>query len=335
MTAPSDDAARAHAAASVRAALTSLPLGAALLSAFAERRDVWLVGGAVRDLLLGGLPKELDLVVDGAEVDAVAAGLVERLSGEVRGYDRFGTASVCTPLGGVDLARARREHYRTPGALPMVSPAPLEEDLQRRDFTVNAIAVALGPDPARLCAHPRALADLDGRQLRVLHDASFIDDPTRLLRLARYEARLGFAIEPHTALLAGAAIAGGALATVSGARIGAELRLLLAEPARVAALLALGRAGLLATLDPGLEVDRGLLEAALELAPPDASPEVIALAAVGVPVAQREGPDALRSLLDHLCVPARERGLVLEAAASAAPLSAALAAAIRPSEIRA
>src|SRR5581483_2486520 len=144
-------------------------------------------------------------------------------------YDRFGTATLEIDGHRYDFARARRERYPRPGALPEVEPASIAEDLRRRDFTVNATALALGGDDAgTLLSVDNALEDLSDQQLRVLHDASFTDDPTRLLRMARYAARLSWAIEPHTLNLARAAIATGALDTVSGARLGAELRLLVA-----------------------------------------------------------------------------------------------------------
>ena len=137
----------------------------------------------------------------------------DSLGGELQVHDRFGTSTVRLDGFTYDIARTRRETYAQPGALPDVEPAPLAEDLQRRDFTVNAIALALAGDSAgELGAVPAALEDLDARRLRVLHDRSFIDDPTRLLRLVRYATRLRFEIEPHTRALADAAISAGCAA---------------------------------------------------------------------------------------------------------------------------
>jgi tRNA nucleotidyltransferase (CCA-adding enzyme) len=183
--------------------------------------DAHLVGGAVRDTLLGLAAPNLDLVVVGDPLE-----LIEALGGEARVHDRFATATVALARGSVDVARARSESYERPGALPTVRPAGLGEDLGRRDFTVNAIAVALA-DPRRLADPHHGVDDLRAGLLRVLHDASFVDDPTRVLRAARYAARLGLELEPRTAELLREAD----LATVSVDRVDAELRRLALEPA--------------------------------------------------------------------------------------------------------
>jgi len=189
--------------------LAGLPRGRAVLEAADGVPGIYLVGGAVRDLALGLTPHEIDLAVE-----ADPEPLLAKLGGADVEHERFGTATV----DGVDVVRARAEHYAQPGALPDVRPAGIDEDLARRDFTVNAIAVAL--DGAAVHAVDHAGEDLDARRLRVLHDASFRDDPTRLWRLARYAARLGFAIEERTLQLAAEAVADGALNTVSGVRMG-------------------------------------------------------------------------------------------------------------------
>jgi tRNA nucleotidyltransferase (CCA-adding enzyme) len=180
----------------------------------------YLVGGTVRDLLLGRERADIDVAVEG---DPWV--LARRLGGTVRTHDRFGTASVETAGLEVDLAATRRETYPRPGALPEVNPAGLEEDLARRDFTLNAMAVPLVGEPELIDPHC-GLGDLEVGQLRTLHDRSFEDDPTRALRAARYSARYGFALEPATARLLRAAD----LETVSGDRMEAELRRLAAEP---------------------------------------------------------------------------------------------------------
>jgi tRNA nucleotidyltransferase (CCA-adding enzyme) len=266
------------------------------LAALAGEEAVYVVGGAVRDVLLGRTPHELDFVVEGDAV-AVARRAAERLGGTVTVHERFGTATVEAPEVTFDLAGARRERYERPGALPEVElGASLREDLDRRDFTVNAIALHL--TDGGLVPHPLALPDLEARRLRVLHDRSFRDDPTRLLRLARYAARLGFEPEARTDALAAEAIAAGALDDVTGSRLGAELRLLLREP-QPAALLALERHGLgQALLGPEFTVDPDVVTRALALTPPGARADLVALRAVW------------RGDLDRLAFPAPERDLV-------------------------
>jgi tRNA nucleotidyltransferase (CCA-adding enzyme) len=230
-----------------------------------------------------------------------------------------------------DIARTRRETYAEPGALPDVEPAPLAEDLLRRDFTVNAIALALAGDAAgELNAAPAALEDLEARLLRVLHDRSFIDDPTRLLRLVRYASRLGFGIEPHTHALAERAISAGALGTVSGSRVGAELRLLAREPDPVRALLGLRELGLDAAIDPGFGLgDAGLARRALALLPDDGRRDRLALAVAARGMAAPE----LTALLDALAFEAEDRDTIVLAAIRADKVAGALRAASASSEI--
>jgi tRNA nucleotidyltransferase (CCA-adding enzyme) len=297
-----------------------------LLERLPAQPPVYLVGGAVRDLLLEREPRELDLVVEG-DPEVVA----RRLGGTRRVHDRFKTSSVVLDGFRYDLAQARTESYSRPGALPDVEPAGLAQDLGRRDFTVNAIAVALGGQgPGELVAVPGAIEDLDAGVLRVLHDRSFHDDPTRLLRLARYGARLGFAGDPHTLDLGHEAVNSGALATVSGSRLGAELRLLADEPDPVAAMTALRELGLDTAIDPelGLE-DPDLARRALALLPQDGRRDrlVLALAGTRIPAAR------LASRLDSLSFNAGDREAIVDAAGRSAAVAAALARAARPSEI--
>lgn len=303
----------------------ALPAARPLLAHLGSADGVYLVGGAVRDLLLGGRPFDLDLVV---ETDAAA--LAGTLGGAVTIHDRFGTSTVVLDGHTYDVARARRESYARPGALPDVEPAPLAEDLGRRDFTVNAMAISL--NDGELSAVPGAIEDLDARRLRILHDRSFLDDPTRLLRLARYAGRLGFAVEPRTRALAGEAIADGALATVSGPRVGAEIRLLARERDPVDAFGALRGLGLDLALHPGLRLDdEGLARRALALLGPDGRRDRLALsvAARGVPAGE------LPALLDRLAFEAADRETIVLAATRAESLARALEAAATPSQIAA
>jgi tRNA nucleotidyltransferase (CCA-adding enzyme) len=309
------------------ASIRGLPAAVPLLDRLRGEPDVYLVGGAVRDLLRGARPLDLDLVVEG-DASALAARL-----GPARHHDRFGTSTVVLDGRGYDLAQARTETYARPGALPDVAPARLDRDLLRRDFTVNAMAVALGgPEPGTLHAAPRGREDLAAKVMRVLHDRSFIDDPTRLLRLVRYASRLGFAIEPHTLALARAAAGGGALGTVTGPRIGAELRLLAREEDPVAGFELLAELGLDRQLAPGSGLaDGALARRALALLPADGRRDVVVLALAG----RGLEPEALRALLDALAFEAADRNAIVTAAAGAEPLAAALAAATTPAEIAA
>lgn len=289
---------------------------------------VHLVGGAVRDLLLGGTPFDLDLVVEGDP-----AGFAASLGGKLKVHDRFGTSTVILDDRTYDIVRSRRETYARPGALPDVEPAPLGEDLARRDFTVNAIAIALaGAAAGELNAAPRALEDLEARRLRVLHDRSFLDDPTRLFRLARYASRLGFEIEPHTLSLANQAIEADALGTVSGPRIGTELRLLAREEDPVNALLALRVLGLDRAVHPGFGLEgEALARRALTLLPRDGRPDRLVLAAAARRVPARE----LAELLDSLAFEADDRDAIVAGATRADEVAGALAAAEAPSDIAA
>jgi tRNA nucleotidyltransferase (CCA-adding enzyme) len=246
------------------------------LDRLAERPGVHLVGGAVRDLLLGRTPGDVDVVIEEGDAGEVAA----TLGGPVRRHDRFGTASVEVDGRTYDVARARGERYARPGALPEVHPASLAEDLRRRDFTVHTWALGLGaPAPGRLRSAPGADEDLAAARLRVLHPGSFADDPTRLLRLARYAGRLGFAVEPETEALARAAVAGGALGTVSGPRVGNELELLARDPRADDGFRVLHALGIDEAVAPGFGLRGDLAERALALLPGDGSPAVLRLGA--------------------------------------------------------
>jgi len=233
---------------SLRARVDSLA-GVERLRAATAGLRAHLVGGAVRDLLLGEPRADLDVVLEG---DAVA--VARRLGGELVAHERFGTASAQLDGLTIDLATARAESYPAPGALPVVRPGSLVDDLARRDFTVNAMAVPL-QDPVRLVDPHGGAADLGARLLRVLHPGSFADDPTRALRAARYAARLGFALEPETdALLRRAE-----LATVSSQRVEAELRRLGAEPEAARALELAGDWALLELDDATVRVARDVV----------------------------------------------------------------------------
>jgi tRNA nucleotidyltransferase (CCA-adding enzyme) len=287
-----------------------MPGAAAMIDALADRPGVYLVGGAVRDLMLGCPQFDLDLAVDGSAAD-VAALLAERLGGTTTVHERFLTAT----FRGmddliVDVAGTRAETYSAPGALPDVRPATLEQDLSRRDFTVNAMSVALWRDRfGEVTELPGASADLAARVLRVTHDASFIDDPTRLLRLLRYGARLGFTAEPHTEELARQAIAAGAPATVSGPRIADELMDLLAERSALVALDSMGALELDRALNPLFQADEYLAARALLNLPDGIRQDLLLLAVCCL----RMPAEELSWWLDHLGLEASGRATVTDA----------------------
>ena len=208
---------------------TETDLGAAVAGAIpqidrlreaAQGAPLFLVGGALRDLLLGCTPVDFDVAVEGD-----AAMVAKNLGGEVLEHEPFLTATTRLGDAQLNLNSTRTETYTAPGALPEVRPASLAEDLPRRDFTVHAMAWPLQGE-GHLIDPLAGLTDLRDGLLRVLHDRSFVDDPTRALRAARYAARLGFELEPGTAKLIGEAD----LATVSADRRAAELMRLAFEP---------------------------------------------------------------------------------------------------------
>jgi tRNA nucleotidyltransferase (CCA-adding enzyme) len=296
-------------ASEVVAGLQSTPCGRRLLDAAEGRDDVWLVGGAVRDMLLGNAPRELDVAVEGDVASLAAA-----LGGEVLHHERFGTATVTAGSCRYDLARTRTETYAEPGALPDVAPASIAADLARRDVTINAIAVRL-PGGHVECV-PHAWEDLQQGTLRVLHDASLHDDPTRLWRIARYAARLGFTVDPHTAALAGRAGPG----AVSGERLGHELRLALAEADPCAVFEQVEALNPMA-LPEGFTARPAVLAEALALLPDEARGDLTVLAGC---VAAMD-LDLLERWLDHLQFPAGDRDVVAAASrwVTGAPLRAA------------
>ena len=257
-------------------------LAAALRDAYPElealrdgvEQPPYLVGGAVRDLLLGKGRADLDLVVEG---DATA--LAAKLGAEVISHERFSTAKVRLDGHEVDIASARTESYAEPGALPDVEPAAgIEEDLGRRDFTINAMAISLSEEPRLIDPHG-GQRDLEEGTLRVLHARSFIDDPTRALRAARYAARLDMELAPETAEMLRATDLG----TVSEDRREAELLRLAAEPNAARGFELLSEWGLVPTRPDGIELARRV--AALLAEPPwsEAAPreEAMMAAAIG------------------------------------------------------
>ena len=191
---------------------------------------LYLVGGAVRDLLATGELRDFDLVVEGNGIE-LARQVAEQIEGRFRAHDRFLTAEVGNDEFRADIVTARTEKYDQPAALPSVTAADMETDLARRDFTVNSMAYRLWPaEPPVLLDPYFGQRDLEEGWLRVLHQRSFVDDPTRILRGVRLGSRLGLAMEPETLKLAKEAIVSGAFEPLSAHRLRNELVLLLSEP---------------------------------------------------------------------------------------------------------
>jgi tRNA nucleotidyltransferase (CCA-adding enzyme) len=218
---------------------------------------VYLVGGTVRDILLGERSFDVDIAVEGDAI-ALARALAEVLGGRVRPHEKFGTAVV---LYGdderVDAVTARTEFYDAPAALPTVEHASIREDLFRRDFTINAMAVSLkGDDLGRLVDPFGGRRDLEARTIRVLHNLSFVDDPTRIFRAIRYENRYGFRMDEHTLRLARGTIEMGLVGDLSSARLRDELVALLEEGEVDHSILRLAELGADHAIHPHLAADQ-------------------------------------------------------------------------------
>jgi tRNA nucleotidyltransferase (CCA-adding enzyme) len=227
------------------------------LRSIAERVPAYLVGGVVRDLLLGRDVADLDVAIEG---DAEA--LMDLPGFSLERDALFLTGRLEQGDVKVDVAQTRAESYPAPGALPEVRPASIDEDLARRDFTINAMAFPLGGD-GELLDPQGGLEDLRAGELRILHDGSFVDDPTRALRAARYAARFGFRPEPETERL----LRDADLSTVSEDRTDKELAHIAAGEDPAAALRLIAEWGVMPSLDPGAP-DRVSEVARLASAPP-------------------------------------------------------------------
>ena len=206
---------------------------------------IYLVGGAVRDLLMDKPVVDLDITVE-RDASTVAQALAAKLSGRVVSRSQFGTFKVEMTGESVDVVTSRRETYRRPGALPTVSPSSIDDDLQRRDFTINAMALRLTPEPVVILDPHKGQDDIRSRTIRVLHDGSFRDDSTRMLRAIRYEQRLGFRLsrETEALLMSNASY----LDTISGDRLRREMSIIFKEEKASTILLRAARLGLLAAL---------------------------------------------------------------------------------------
>ncbi len=221
-----------------------------------RRLSAYVVGGIVRDILLKKEILDLDIVVEGDAIH-LARILAKKWNKKLTVYKKFGTASLqISDELCVDLATARREHYSRSGALPTVQPGNLSEDLARRDFTINAMAIVINSNCfGQLIDIYGGLKDLSDKKVRILHAQSFIDDPTRILRAVRFEQRLRFQTERQTLLCMKQALKKNILKNIKPSRYLAELKKILSETGPVRCLKRLYDLGGLGFIDPKLTVD--------------------------------------------------------------------------------
>ena len=236
-------------------------------------QSLYLVGGIVRDVWLGGGKPDLDFALE-SDAIAFARALARRYGGRIATYQQFGTATWILDENAadqlrlpyseiphrVDFVRARSESYAYPAALPRVSPGQIEDDLRRRDFTINALALQLSPkrEYGRPIDISGGLEDLRAGRIRALHDQSFADDPTRIFRAIRFAVRLGFTVEEGTERWLRSALP--MLARLSGARLRNEFDLILREKPAGDMLLRLGGMGALETIHPAFRISDQLTE---------------------------------------------------------------------------
>lgn len=227
------------------------------IGAFADRQgvEIYLVGGAVRDVILKRQTVDIDLVT---EANAITFGrkLSKYLQGEFLAHKKFGTATIRLASGQrIDLVTARSETYQHPGALPRVKLGDLRADAYRRDFTINALALFLNTSRfGEVVDHTGGLADLENGKIRVLHDQSFKDDPTRIFRAARYEQRYQFQIERRTLRLIKSGLESGVFNTISLQRYQNEINKIFQEQNPVSAIKRLHQWKVFAQLHPDLRI---------------------------------------------------------------------------------
>ncbi|MEW6601725.1 MAG: CBS domain-containing protein, partial [Nitrospirota bacterium] len=218
----------------------------------------YLVGGSVRDLLRGESNLDIDIVIEGDGI-AFAHALGDRLGVKIKTHKRFGTAVVITDFLKFDVATSRTEYYESPAALPHVETSSIKKDLYRRDFTINTMAIMLNPEHfGKLLDFFGGQRDLKEKTLRILHNLSFIEDPTRAFRAIRFSERFGFKISKHTANLIKTAVRINLFDKLSGARMYDELNLLFSETEPVNAIKRLSGFDLLKFIHKSLAITETL-----------------------------------------------------------------------------
>ncbi|MBM4129172.1 MAG: CBS domain-containing protein, partial [Nitrospira sp.] len=214
--------------------------------------NAYLVGGSVRDLLRGEENLDIDIVIEGDGI-AFARTFGHRIQAKVRVHEKFGTAQVITDQIKLDVATARTEYYESPAALPIVETSSIKKDLYRRDFTINTLALKLNPrDFGLLIDFFGGQRDLREKTIRILHNLSFIEDPTRAFRAIRFSERFGFKISKHTENLMKSAIKMNLFEKLSGSRLYEELLLAFNETDPIRTLKRLSDSGLLKVMHPHL-----------------------------------------------------------------------------------
>ena len=266
-------------------------------AATSQGQSLYLVGGVVRDLLLGQTNLDLDLVVEGNAIE-LAQQLARIKQGKITTHPRFNTAKLQWNKWSIDLATARSETYAKPGALPRVKPGCLSNDLSRRDFTINTMAIEINPSRyGELIDQYGGMDDLKHKLIRVLHEKSFIDDATRIWRGLRYEQRLDFQLEPNTLQLLKRDIP--MLDTISGDRIRHELELILKEKYPEKVLCRAEELNVLHRLHPAFKGNGWLAEKFVEarqLNYPDLPPVGLYLALLAYPLTNEESEQLISRL---------------------------------------
>ena len=221
----------------------------------------YVVGGFVRDLFLYRSNEDIDIVIEGDGI-AFAKRYAEKVGARINTYKKFGTAIIIFPDGfKLDVASARMEYYKFPAALPIVEMSSIRLDLFRRDFTINTLAIQLTPEKfGILIDFFAARKDIKEKAIRVLHNLSFVEDPTRIFRAIRFEQRFGFSIGKLTSRLIKNAVKMNFFKRLSGKRVFAELRQILEEENPAPAIIRLNDYGLLGVIHPSVELNKELIE---------------------------------------------------------------------------
>jgi len=234
----------------------------------AEKTDgvegIYVVGGVVRDLILDRSPGDIDLSVVGdaktfAQELASRLGAFSPVESQFLTYKINATESSIPAVGFIDVINARSETYAGPAELPDITPSGIEDDLRRRDFTINSMAISLSASDWGTLVDPmKGFADTMRKRIRVHTDSSFVLDPTRMFRTVRYAVRLGFTIDAHAIELIGASLKN--IDRLSGARVRHEFELILGEPKRVEILQQCEELGLLGAISSGLRIGSKALQ---------------------------------------------------------------------------